>query len=143
MANGQQLAEINYQRFLRWIDEKSDHDFRQMESRGVLSRTDIAKECGISKSSLDSNPRIKAELKRLENGLRERGVLPQLAPKEADGSEMPLRPRDAANRLDAARLKRLEQENASLRAENKVLKEQLRSFSTLQQVLQTTGRVPR
>lgn len=143
MANGQQLAEIHFQRFSEWIADKSDHDFRQMESRGVLSRTEIAKECEFSKSSLDSNPRIKSALKALENSLRERGVLPPAVPKATNESGLQQRPQNGVNRRDALRLRALEQENAALRAENKVLKEHLTSFTSMQDVLMQTGRVPR
>ncbi len=62
MANGQQLAEMNANTFFTWVAGKSDGDFRAMTSRGVLSRTEVAKECGFSKSALTQNPRIKAVL---------------------------------------------------------------------------------
>ena len=75
MANGRQIAEQNFQRFTTWEAEKTISDFKQMVVRGVLSRKEIAKECGFSKSALDQNPRIKQALKQLEDGLREKGVL--------------------------------------------------------------------
>jgi hypothetical protein len=62
MANGKQIAEQNFQIFQTWIASKADSGFRQMVSRGVLSRKEIAKECGFAKSALDQNPRIKAAL---------------------------------------------------------------------------------
>jgi regulator of replication initiation timing len=40
-------------------------------------------------------------------------------------------------------LKRLEQENASLRAENDELKRQLERYVVLQEALSLTGRLPR
>ena len=76
MANGQQLAEQNVQTFAAWVASKSDDDFRSMANRGVLSRKEVATECGFAKSALDQNPRIKAALRELEAGLRQRSVLP-------------------------------------------------------------------
>jgi hypothetical protein len=99
----------------------------------------------VRKSALDQNPRIKAALRQLEKGLRERGVLPPEATK-APGE--PQAPRLAVRggergRLDAERLKRLEQENASLRAENAELKRLLGQHALLSEALALTGRLPR
>jgi hypothetical protein len=60
MASGQQLAEQNVAAFAAWVASKTDDDFRAMANRGVLSRKEVAKECGFAKSALDQNPRIKA-----------------------------------------------------------------------------------
>lgn len=90
MASGQQVAEENVRRFTAWVASKTDDDFRSMVLRGVLSRTDIAAECGFAKSVLSQNPRIRDSLKDLEAGLRERGVLPKPAAEPAGG---PVEPR--------------------------------------------------
>uniref|UniRef100_UPI00352722D9 VPA1267 family protein n=1 Tax=Variovorax sp. dw_308 TaxID=2721546 RepID=UPI00352722D9 len=78
MANGRQLSRENFETFLVWMASKSDQDFQSLESRGVLSRTKVSRECGFSKSSLDQNPHIKKALRTLESELRDRGVLPSL-----------------------------------------------------------------
>jgi hypothetical protein len=144
MASGKQIAEQNVQIFQAWLATKTDADFRQMVSRGVLSRKEIAKECGFAKSALDPNPRIKAALKIAEDGLRERRVLPALEEKLPNDDAPPMREvgQQRAAR-DAERLKRLEQENASLRAENDELKRQLERYVVLQEALSLTGRLPR
>jgi hypothetical protein len=114
MASGQQIAEQNFQLFDAWRASKLDLDFRQMVSRGVLSRKEIAKECGFAKSALDQNPRIKALLKQTEDGLRLRGILPPLEKRVVSEGELPAL-RDAGKQhaiRDNERLKRLEQENA-------------------------------
>jgi hypothetical protein len=145
MANGQQIAEENLKAFFSWMTRNTDADYRAMAFRGVLSRKEIAKECGFAKSALDQNPRIKAALRQLEKELRNRGVLPPEANK-APGE--PRAPRLADHggqraRLDAERLKRLEQENASLRAENAELKRLLGHHAMLSEALALTGRLPR
>ena len=145
MASGQQLAEENVLRFMAWMASKTDADFRNMTMRGVLSRIEIATECGFAKSALSQNPRIREALKRLEDDLRERGVLPRLTAGE-DAETAPLRPPSGASARtarEAERLSRLEQENASLKAENGELKRLLERYAVLQEVLAETGRLPR
>lgn len=145
MASGQQVAEENVRKFTAWVASKTDDDFRSMVLRGVLSRTDIAAECGFAKSVLSQNPRIRESLKDLEAGLRERGVLPKPAAQPSGGPAEP-RTRQAegvGSLRDAERLKRLEQENASLRAELAEVKRALSRYAVLQEALAETGRLPR
>ena len=145
MASGQQLAEENVRKFATWAAGKTDEDFRSMALRGVLSRTDIAAECAFAKSVLSQNPRIRDSLKELEEQLRGRGVLPKPAV-EATGSPAESRTRQVegvGSARDAERLKRLEQENASLRAELAEVKRALSRYSVLQDALAETGRLPR
>lgn len=142
MASGQQLAEQNVWSFIAWAESKTDDDFRAMASRGVLSRKEIAKECAFAKSALDQNPRIKQALRELENTLRLRGVLPVAVQHEPNATLM----RESGNirgAQDAERLRRLEQENASLRAEVAELRHALAKHSVLQEALTRTGRLPR
>ncbi|MBW8364632.1 MAG: hypothetical protein K0M39_08760 [Rhizobium sp.] len=145
MASGRQIAEENVQTFNTWRASKTDDDFRAMASRGVLSRKEISKECGFAKSVLDQNPRIKAALKGLEEDLRARGVLPPAVSRSPDEVAKPLmrEPGKLRAALDAERLRRLEQENASLRAENVELKRALEQHSMLREALALTGRLPR
>jgi predicted transcriptional regulator len=145
MASGQQLSEQNFVAFNTWLASKTDDDFRQLASRGVLSRKEIAIECGFSKSALDQNPRIKAALKAEEQALRERGVLPAVTEKSPEQATEPLMREVGKLKigLDAERLRRLEQENASLRSENGELKRQLERYAVIREALSMTGRVPR
>lgn len=146
MANGQQLAEQNFQIFCSWLASKSDNEFRQMVVRGSLSRREIAVQCGFASSVLNQNPRIKATLHEKESALRECGVLPaRVIPSESEESSpiLPQEFRTARQPLDAERLRRLELENAALRAENQELKLQLGKFTLLSEVLSSTGRLPR
>jgi hypothetical protein len=144
MASGQQVAEENVRRFTAWAASKTDDDFRDMVSRGVLSRTEIAEECGFAKSALAQNPRIRESLSNLEAGLRKRGVLPPAATPDAQVAAQPTRSPDAARLARGAeRLSRLEQENASLKAENAELKRVLGRYAVLQEALAETGRLPR
>ncbi len=144
MASGKQLAEQNYQIFSTWVANKSIDEFKQLVSRGVLSRKEIAKECGFAKSALDQNPRIKTALSTLEEKLRSQGVLPALVPPSSSEDRSKLRtPGNQKLLADAERLKRLEHQVASLQAENSELKRQLEKYVVLSEVLADTGRLPR
>lgn len=145
MASGRQVGDENVQAFSLWVASKTDADYRAMASRGVLSRKEISKECGFAKSALDQNPRIKAALRALEDGLRARGVLPEVAERASDEAQLPRMREPGEQRavLDAERLRRLEQENASLRSENAELKRLLERHAVLREALALTGRLPR
>ena len=140
--NGQQRSEQNLATFLSWMASKTDDDFREMVARGQLSRQEIARECGFAKSALLQNPRVKDALKTLEAQLRERKVLPPMAEtSESDAAPQATpNPRAAA---DKARLKRLESENASLRAELSQVRADLDRYRLMDSVLCSTGRLPR
>lgn len=64
-----------------------------------------------------------------------------MAPRKARQSRE--RDRSRGGRRDAERLKRLEQENASLRAELVDVKRALLRYALLQDALAETGRLPR
>ena len=145
MSSGQQIAEQNVQTFASWIASKTDDDFRAMASRGVLSRKEIATECGFAKSALDQNPRVKSALRELEDALRARSVLPPVVEKTADEAAKPLmrEPGKLRGVLDTERLRRLETDNASLKAEVAELKRSLEKHAILREALALTGRLPR
>jgi hypothetical protein len=145
VPSGRQVAKENVDKFVAWCASKTDDDYRALASRGLLSRTEIAAECGFDKSALRQNPWIKNALKELEGELRDRGVLPKTLDELGDEpAELPLRSTEGVRvARDAERLKRLEQENASLRTELGELKRQLARYAVLQEVLADTGRLPR
>jgi hypothetical protein len=141
MASGQQVAEQNLAAFIAWAASKSDDDFREYSHRGKLKRSEIASECNFGKSALVQNPAIKNALEELEEGLRERGILPQLS---EDAEEPTVRDTKAnQSRQDSRRLNGLEQENAALRAELTRAKAMLDRFKLMAQFIDETGRMPR
>lgn len=145
MASGKQLAESNFEAFQTWSASKTDEDFRGLAGRTVLSRKEIATECGFSKSALDQNPRIKIALQKLEDELRLRGILPpavEITP-DAPQAQITREPSRLRASQDAERLRRLEQENASLKAEVSELKRIVEKYALLRDALATTGRLPR
>lgn len=144
MANGQQLSEQNLATFNSWIASQTDESYRQIANRGALSREEIASQCGFSKSALYQNPKIKAALIAAEDRLRERGILPPLVNKSSKVDEPCEREVGTGKPAqEAIRLRRLELENASLRAENEELKKQLARFSVIREALALSTRIPR
>ncbi|MBK4734627.1 VPA1267 family protein [Noviherbaspirillum pedocola] len=146
MANGAQVGEENWNTFQAWMQSKSDSDFKKMVIRGVLSRTDISKECNFAKSALNQNPRIKDALKELEDRLRSDGILPATASSlETTNTDMPTTHRPSAQKaaVDAERLRRLEIDLATVRAERDELKRQLERYTSIHEALALTGRIPR
>ena len=142
--SGQQKADQNHTTFLSWAACKTDADYREMVLRGQLNRKEIARECGFAKSVLLQNPRVRDSLKSLEADLRERGILPPLAVIEgAAPVAATTESNNARAAADKARLKRLEVENAALRAELMELRGQLERYRVMDNVLSSTGRLPR
>ena len=145
MASGQQIADENVRKFATWAASKTDAEYRDLVVRGVLSRIEIAAECGFAKSALAQNPRIREALKALEASLRDRGVLPAVVTPGEPLNDIPAPRATEPSRLarDAERLARLERENANLRAEITELKRLLGRYTVLQDALAETGRLPR
>jgi hypothetical protein len=145
LVSGAQAAEENVRIFVAWIAAKTDADFRTMAVRGVLSRTEIAKECGFARSVVNQNPRVREALSSLEKALRDRGVLPAAIDRSAEAVSIAVAAdrRSAQQMLETERLRRLEQENAGLRAEVGELKRQLKKYAVLRNALAETGRLPR
>lgn len=138
--NGQDRAEQNFQAFKAWAATKSDADYREMVTKGQLSRAEICRECGFGRSALVQNPRIKDALYTLEESLRSRGVLPL----KTQSDVTPLRQKGQLQAAtDAERLRKLEAEVAGLRAEKTELQRRLRRFESIQALLAETGRLPR
>jgi len=91
MATGQEKARQNLDDFQSWVATQTDEDFKQIVFRGQLNRGEIAKAVGIGKSALRQNPAIKKALEKLEQDLRNRGVLPPLiATAQPQGAEAKL-----------------------------------------------------
>lgn len=138
--NGQERAEANFTAFQSWAVGKTDADFREMVTQGRLNRGEICRECNFGRSALVQNPRIKEALRVLEEELRARGVLPTSAPT----GPLPLRAKGQLQAsTDAERLRKLEAENAGLRAELAELRGRLKRFEALESLLAETGRLAR
>jgi hypothetical protein len=147
MSNSKSPSDRSLATFSSWTVSKTDDDFRQLVGRGTLSRREIARECQFAESVLSQNPRVKKALRVLEDGLRERGVLPPLASVESDTSDTNqvqlLSPRKRSTTDTEPDRRLVEIELASVKAENDLLRQRLSKYESLHTALLLTGRVPR
>ncbi|MGF1761142.1 hypothetical protein L4D76_25120 [Photobacterium sagamiensis] len=149
MANGQELAKENVERFESWCASQTDDDFREIEYRGNLKRSAVATGCGFAKSVLQQNPAVKKLLSELESELRERGVLPPLKAKKSclDNEPQELDQAQIKRDKQGVHTRRLEQRVVELEAENAELKRKLERklerFEALSSALVDVGRLPR
>lgn len=143
MANGQQKSQDNINRFELWMASMNDEAYMQIVNRGKLSRTDIAKSIGFSKSVLRQNPTVSRLLSKLEDDLRYRGVLPSLVARDASS--------DHAKQYDQGEVKRpfvdkqlnaLEKENIELKARVASLEKELSKHKELGETIIELGLLP-
>lgn len=121
MASPQEQGQIYLERFREWVKSMSDDEFRQIvySPKGILNRQQIKKLAGLSDQAIKKNENVKAELKYLENRLRERNVLPPLT-EAGKESLSPAKLYDASsnrNAFDHGRLGKLEVENQNLKVQ--------------------------
>ena len=145
MASGQQKAQQNLDAFLAWSATQTDDDYRQIAFRGQLNRIEVAKAVGCGKSALNQNPDIRKALKKLEDNLRDKLVLPPLTDTAKKDADKPKQYDNTANRkaLDSKRSSSLEAENVELKAKIKELEGKLKRFGELSETLSEMGFMPR
>jgi hypothetical protein len=145
MANGQQKAQQNLEAFELWVATQTDDDFKQIIHRGQLNRGELAKAIGCGKSALNQNPSLKQALKSLEDGLRERGVLPSLTESAKTETDKP-KQYDSSHKkkqLENNRIAALEAENLELKAKLAEKTGELERYSELGDALSELGIFPR
>ena len=148
--SGRQMGVNNLLRFESWVAERdaaSDwHDYIRGDK---LNRTEIAIECGFVRSGVRHNPAIKAALAALEKRLLASGLFCQskIASSPSTGHLAEASRLAVDGRILAAkgraeqRVKVLEEQNATLRAEARDLREKLTRFSHMDAHLCATGRL--
>lgn len=145
MASGQQKAQQNFDAFQSWVATQQDDDFKQIVFRGQLNRIEVAKAVGCGKSALNQNSDIRKALKKLEDNLRDKGVLPPLTDTAKKEADKPKQYDNTANRkaLDSKHSSSLEAENIELKAKIKELEGKLTRFGELSETLSEMGFMPR
>ena len=147
--SGQQLARDNLAKFQSWIAEREvTNDWHDYLRGDKLNRSEIAAECDFSLSVMRQNPAVKEALEALESRLTTLGLTqplrtaPDVSNEAAAASEKVIDKRIMAAKGRAeARVKALEEQNASLKAEVASLRERLRRFEHLDDHLSRTGRL--
>jgi hypothetical protein len=145
MASGQQKAQHNLDAFQSWVATQQDDDFKQIVFRGQLNRIEVAKAVGCGKSALNQNPDIRKDLKKLEDNLRDKGVLPPLTDTAKKDADKPKQYDNMANRkaLNSTHSSSLEAENIELKAQIKELEGKLERFGELSETMSEMGFMPR
>lgn len=143
--NGQRRAQQNFEAFEVWQATQSHEDFKQITFRGQLNRIEVAKGVGCGKSALNQNPALKEALKKLEDKLRDDGVLPALTVTAKQNTDKPKLYDNTANKkqLDSKRVSALETENIELKAKVNELERKLERFGDLSETLSEMGFMPR
>tara|TARA_R110002012_G_scaffold275842_2_gene462544 strand:- start:810 stop:1250 length:441 start_codon:yes stop_codon:yes gene_type:complete len=143
--NGQQKAQENLEAFEVWQATQTDDDFKQIVFGGKLNRGEVAKGVGCGKSALTQNPLLRKALKKLEDELRDEGVLPPLTKTAKQNADKPKQYDNTANKklLDSKRVSALEAENIELKAKVKELESKLERFGELNETLSEMGFMPR
>jgi len=147
--SGQQLARDNLAKFQSWIAEREvTNDWHDYLRGDKLNRSEIAAECDFSLSVMRQHPAVKEALEALESRLTTLGLTqplrtaPDASNEAAAASEKVIDKRIMAAKGRAeARVKALEEQNASLKAEVASLRERLRRFEHLDAHLSRTGRL--
>lgn len=137
-TNGKMEGRAYARAFRTWL--RQVEDFRPFIRQGTLNITQVAAECGFPHREVCyTNPRIKKHLlPALLNRLERQGVL---RPRVANPVEVVQRvPRPSAS--SDARVKQILEENGALKAENEELRKQLDRFNGIEEVLNSTGRLP-
>lgn len=152
MASMAQLAAQAVQRFNEWVDERQRAgDWADYVRNGKLNRSELSNECGFGRAALQQNPGLASALSTLEARLAEQGVLsatsllaqdlpPELKEQVGAADEQVRRAMSARATLEK-RVKTLEEQNATLRAENVELRERLRRSALADIHLAQTGRL--
>lgn len=158
--SSKQIAALSVERFKGWINERyKANDWPDYIRAGKLNRTEIATECGFGRAAWQQNETLETELLSLEATLRSSGVLERQDTSEnAEGAPEGLARTTDAPQFDAStqlmlrramsakvraegRVKVLEEQNATLRAEVKDLRDQLKKLKLQDQHLCETGRM--
>ena len=147
--SGQQLARDNLAKFQSWIAEREvTNDWHDYLRGDKLNRSEIAAECDFSLSVMRQNPAVKEALEALESRLTTLGLTqplrtaPDASNEAAAATEKVIDKRIMAAKGRAeARVKALEEQNASHKAEVASLRERLRRFEHLDDHLSRTGRL--
>jgi hypothetical protein len=147
--SGQQLAIENRQKFEAWVTERNKaNDWRDYVRGKKLNRSEIATECKFGLAVFRQNPTVKSALATLEEQLRMNGIIECESTLLASSDEVEDVTEKAADKRlilakaqAEARVKILEEQNATLRAEIFDLRGQLLRFKHIDDHLSRTGRL--
>lgn len=124
-----------------WRNSMNDQAYIDIVYAGQLNRTKVAEGCGFTKKSLTKNPNIRDELKKLEDELRARNVLPRLTEEGEKDLKKPksLQKESMKTARQESRVPGLEQQIVELKAEISALTGKFGRFSELHDTFTDLG----
>lgn len=125
--SGSEIGAENVERLQRYLESLRQEGRKLPERGGKANFSAIALACGFDRQVLYKNPAAK---RLLDDALQQLGLA------EAAGDEKPIAKSDRRDQ----RILTLEQQNASLRAENAGLREKLRQLEQVEDIMVETGR---
>lgn len=125
--SGSEIGAENVERLQRYLADLENEGRKLPERGGRVNISAIALACGFDRQVLYKNPAAKQLLD---------GAVQRLGLVETDGDEKPVIRSDRRDQ----RILTLEQQNASLRAENAGLREKLRRLEHVEEIMIDTGR---
>ena len=138
MVSGKQLGRDHAGRVRAWIAERDAMgDYREYERGGKVNRTALCAELDFARSVTIQNPAVRANLLEAERrwyGTRQAGTDAHDAARD--------RAEHKSIRLQRA-LNRALDENARLKSEISLLREKLKKYGVIDEILAETGRIPR
>ena len=138
--NGRQIGEENVERLRAYLDELKESGNRLPARNGQPDKSAIALACGFNRQTLYNNPEAVALLGRAveEIGLDAKGKVPSDSKAAHMQHQMDRRDR-RIQQLEESLQARIA-ENQWLRQELKKLKDQLRSYGFMEEVMTANGR---
>ena len=148
-----ELATLAVERFNAWVGEREKaEEWSDYLRAGKLNRSEIAAECGFGRAAWQQNPALAVALESVEERLIAQGILvtghsPTQGQAEPNTSQTEALAEQSVRRAMAAkgkaehRVKALEEQNATLKAEVRELKDQLRMNQMREEHLSRTGRL--
>ena len=140
-------AQDSLNKFDVWVTTQSNADFVAIARGAKLARNDVAKGVGVTRSTLNDNELVKSALLKLEEDLREKGVLAPLANK---GEAVDISSGEQLHDQSANDMRRLKAENERLKAKVvkqdaiiDVLRTKLEQYEEISEVLYEAGVMPR
>lgn len=147
MANGRQIGDQNFQRFVRWHTSLCDADFKLLERKGGLNRTKIAEACSFGRSVFGQNPRIHAALVALEDDLILRGILGRRVRDDSTSNAAETGPSRRVAKVGGDSQSDFETvlslESTALLEQIASLRSRLARLTLVEEILEMTGRMPR
>ena len=137
--SGRQKAEENVKALLEWIAQRDAvGDYADYENDGKINRKALCAELDFARSVVSQNPAVKSLLQETEN--RWFGTEHD---KDTDSLKAASERTTRKSDMTTAENARLLDELGKLKAENALLKSQLRRYAAMEDVLISSGIAPR